>query len=93
MSTAGQKDIMMSDPGAYQEVVNNIIEVLHIYGPLEIGEINKKVVFVSSVVIKCVNDLYKRGILVREKVGMKPFSESVMLRNVYKYRLRTIEVK
>ena len=82
---------MPIEKGAYQEIADSIIQVLNSEGSLEFGELNKRIHFVSSAVREVLSDLVDGDIIVREKHGTKPYINSVMLRNVYKYKVKTLK--
>jgi len=74
----------------HKKIADEIIKLLNNKGPLESGQICVRLQFTSSAILEVLRDLVDRDIIVKEKHGTKPFIESVMLRNVYKYRVKTL---
>lgn len=71
------------------EISNSIIGTLNTYGALEFGslciKVRSEIGYTSTPVKSVLADLVDGGIIAREKCGTKPYINSVMLRNVYKY--------
>ena len=73
----------------YKKIANSIVETLNMCGELEFGELSIRTEFVSTAVREVLSDLLRRDIVVRVNCGTKPYIGSVMLRNVYKYKVKT----
>lgn len=76
----------------YREISGEITRVLEEHGALESGQICVRIpTFNTSQILYVLRDMVKQGVILKEKAGTKPFLESVMLRNVYKYKVRSEE--